>query len=102
MAESREPLVLQIPAKAIEREPSKGESESKATDLPKKPTGKFLAFHKFSSEIGLKKCLLLLPLCPFRRLKIVIVEAIFGNVRLVLKDYLLFVSTGACKKRPLN
>ena len=46
MAESREPLVLQIPAEAIEREPSKGESESKATDLSKEPTGKlFTNFH---------------------------------------------------------
>jgi hypothetical protein len=64
MAESREPLVLQVPAEAIEREPSKGESESKATDLPKEPTGKFLAFHKFSSEIEFKKCLLLLMSFP--------------------------------------
>jgi hypothetical protein len=43
MAESREPLVLQVPAEAIEREPSKVESESKATE----PTGTFFAYQSF-------------------------------------------------------
>ena len=58
MAESREPLVLQVPAEAIEREPSKGESESKATDLPKEPTatGTFLVFQ---TKVRLRSLLLL-------------------------------------------
>jgi hypothetical protein len=62
MAESREPLVLQVPAEAIEREPSKGESESKATDLPKEPTGTFLVFQ---TKVRLRSLLLLVSFILF-------------------------------------
>ena len=39
MAESREPLVLQVPAEAVERERSKVPSESEATNLPEETSG---------------------------------------------------------------
>ena len=48
MAESREPLVLQVPAEAVEREPSKVPSESEATNLPKETSGKILICHQLS------------------------------------------------------